>query len=400
MIAAALEARRKELISVGLEEIKARMPAYRQADRALLEDVRRHIGDHHDLLCSVLRRGRPAAARQFEFVGRHAALRARRGISLADFLEAFRSYHNVAWDAVLDASEQGGEAAQQALAAARTVIRHIDLATTQASAAYLEAQQLLLADGDRVRRDLLEDMLAGRRPATAAGLAASRAAGLEGDARCVLVVALPTVVPEDGGALRLAANGLAAAIGRRGSPLAVVRHGEIVVVSALVGDGPVSLLAPLQKACKRLASRGVVLAVGVSTVQNGVAALGDAYREASHALGRVARDGGVLSLPDMRPFEYLMLRDDDVARRLIAPEVERFVAEDREHGGSLTRTLLAYAAADLNAKAAAEALLIHVNTAHYRLARIAETTGCDLRRLSDVIDLLVAIRLTEDRRGR
>jgi len=31
----------------------------------------------------------------------------------------------------------------------------------------------------------------------------------------------------------------------------------------------------------------------------------------------------------------------------------------------LTRTLLAYAEADLNAKAAAEALLIHVNTAHY-----------------------------------
>jgi sugar diacid utilization regulator len=85
---------------------------------------------------------------------------------------------------------------------------------------------------------------------------------------------------------------------------------------------------------------------------------------------------------------------------LIAPEIERFVGEDREQGGLLTRTLLAYAEADLNAKAAAEALLIHVNTAHYRLARIAEKTGCDLRRLSDVIDLLVAIRLTEDRRGR
>jgi hypothetical protein len=400
MIASALEARRDELISTGLEEIKARMPAYRQADLALLDDVRRHIGEHHDLLCSVLRQGRPAAARQFEFVGRHAALRARRGISLADFLEAFRSYHNVVWDAVLDASEQGGEAAEQALAAARTVIRHIDLATTEASAAYLEAQQLLLADGDRVRRDLLEDLLTGRRPATAAGLAAARAAGLEGDARCVLVAALPTVAPEDEGALRLAANGLAAAIGRGGSPLAVVRHGEIVVVRALAGGGRVSLLAPLQKACKRLASRGVVLAVGVSTVQDGVTALGEAYREASQALGRVARDGGVLSLPDMSAFEYLMLRDDDVARRLIAPEIERFVGEDREQGGLLTRTLLAYAEADLNAKAAAEALLIHVNTAHYRLARIAEKTGCDLRRLSDVIDLLVAIRLTEDRRGR
>jgi sugar diacid utilization regulator len=102
----------------------------------------------------------------------------------------------------------------------------------------------------------------------------------------------------------------------------------------------------------------------------------------------------VLSLPDISAFEYLTLREDAVARRLIAPEIERFVIEDRQHGGPLTRTLLAYAAADLNAKAAAEELLIHVNTAHHRLGRIAEKTGCDLRRLSDVIDLLIAIRLT------
>jgi sugar diacid utilization regulator len=46
-------------------------------------------------------------------------------------------------------------------------------------------------------------------------------------------------------------------------------------------------------------------------------------------------------------------------------------------------------------KAAAEALLIHVNTAHHRLGRIAERTGRDLRHLSDVIDLLIAIRLTD-----
>lgn len=390
-------ARREELIAAGLEEIKARLPAYRRADPTLLEDVRRHIGEHHDLLCAVLGQGHPAEARQFEFVGTHAALRARRGISLSDFLEAFRSYHNVVWDAVIDASRQSGEAAEQALAAARTVIRHIDLATTEASAAYLEAHQLLLADGDRVRRDVLEDLLAGKPPGTAAGLAAARAAGLERDALFVVIAALPTVAAEDEGALRGAANTLAAAITGRRAPLAVARHGEIVIARALAAGERPSLLAPLQKACGQVASRGLVLAVGVSTVQEGLASLGDAYREASLALGRVAASGGVLSLPDMSPFEYLMLRDDAVARRLIAPEIERFVVEDREQGGLLTRTLLAYAEADLNAKAAAETLLIHVNTAHYRLARIAEKTGCDLRRLSDVIDVLIAIKLTEDR---
>lgn len=400
VIAAALEARRDELISTGVEEIRGRMKTYRQADPALIEDVVTHIGEHHDLLCGVLRRGRPAAPREFEFVGRHAALRARRGISLADFIEAFRSYHNVVWDAVLDASQAGDDAADQALTAARTVIRHIDLATTEASAAYLEAQQLLVADGDRSRRDLLEDLLAGRPPATAAGLAAARATGLVGEARCMVIAAVPTVAPEDEAALRPAATTLAGAVDRVRAPLAVARHGEIVLVKALADGERPQVLKPLQKACQRVASRGIVLAVGVSTAQDGIATVGNAYREASLAVGRLGRDGGVLSLPDISAFEYLMLRGDDVARRLISREVERFVVEDREQGGQLTRTLLAYAEADLNAKAAAEALLIHVNTAHYRLARIAEKTGCDLRRLPDVIDLVIAIRLYQDQSQR
>jgi hypothetical protein len=395
VIAEALEMRRDELIGTGVAEIRSRMETYRRADAALIEDVTGHIGEHHDLLCAVLRRGRPAAPREFEFVGRHAALRARRGISLADFLEAFRSYHNVLWDAVLDASLQGSEAADQALAAARTVIRHIDLATTEASAAYLEAQQLLVADGDRARRDLLEDLLAGRPPATAAGLAAARAAGLEADGRCVLIAAVPTVAPEDEAVLRPAATTLAGALDRRRAPLAVARHGEIVIVKALTARERPSLRVQLEKACQRVASRGMELAVGVSTAQDGMATLGSAYREASLAVGRLGPRGGVLSLPETSAFEYLMLRGDQVARRLIPPEVERFVAEDREQGGQLTRTLLAYADADLNAKAAAEALLIHVNTAHYRLGRIAEKTGCDLRRLPDVIDLVIAIRLSD-----
>ena len=69
--------------------------------------------------------------------------------------------------------------------------------------------------------------------------------------------------------------------------------------------------------------------------------------------------GKTLPLPDLSAFEFLTLRNDAVARRLIPPEVERFVAEDREHGGQLIDTLLAYADSDLNAKAAAERLLIH-----------------------------------------
>ena len=88
-----------------------------------------------------------------------------------------------------------------------------------------------------------------------------------------------------------------------------------------------ALRAPLAKACERAASHGVPLAVGVSTVQQGLSNLSAAYREASQALRRVAGCGGVLSLPDLSAFEFLTLRNDAVARRPLPPEIERFVAE-------------------------------------------------------------------------
>ena len=209
---------------------------------------------------------------------------------------------------MLDTARESRRAAEEALAAARTVIGYVDLAATRASAAYLEAQQLLLADRDRVQRDLLEDLLDAGAPRTAAGLAAARDAGLEPDTACVLVAAVPVEAPEDEGALPRAAGALAAAIRGRYAPLAVTRHGEIVLVRASAPGERVALRVPLLEAC---ASQPLVLAVGVSTVQDGPASLGGAYREASQAVRRVAESGGVLSLPDLSAFEYLTLRGDD-----------------------------------------------------------------------------------------
>ena len=108
-------------------------------------------------------------------------------------------------------------------------------------------------------------------------------------------------------------------------------------------------------------------------------------------------EGGLIALPDLSAFEYLTLRSDATASRLIAPAVRRFVQEDAAACGALTSTLVAYAKANLNAKVAAQRLHVHVNTAHYRLSRIEEKTGCDLRDLADVQELLIAIELANGR---
>jgi DNA-binding PucR family transcriptional regulator len=136
----------------------------------------------------------------------------------------------------------------------------------------------------------------------------------------------------------------------------------------------------------------------VSTVRDGLGTIPAAYREASAARERVG-GGGVLSLPTLTAFDYLTLAGGETARHLISDAVWEFVERDLAEGGALSETLLAYVGADLNAKAASERLHMHVNTAHYRLGKIAERTGCDLRSVSDVLELLIAINLARGGSG-
>jgi sugar diacid utilization regulator len=393
-VVAALEARRDELAEETLRQIRAESPAYaRVEDPALLADVTAHVAENHDALRRSLARGGPVSPDELAFIRPHAALRARRGIPLADFLHAFRIGHRVIWDAVLDVAVTGEEGREAALASARAVIEFIDLASTHAAEAYLEAQQLLLAEGDRVRRDLLEDLLAGREPAPGPRLSAARAAGLVPGVRFTVVVAVLSGEHGDAPDLRTAASALARAAAGALRPLAVVRQDEIVLVA--VHDDSSSSSERLAAAHGALADRGLRLATGVSTVHGDLASVPRAYAEASWAAEHLGQDGGLLALSDLRPFEYLTIEAGDTVRRLVPPAIREFVAEDLARDGVLTETVLAYADSDLSAKAAAERLVIHVNTAHYRLARVAEKTGCDMRSLSDVVELLIAIRVAQ-----
>src|SRR5262249_5758990 len=153
--------------------------------------------------------------------------------------------------------------------------------------------------------------------------------------------------------------------------------------------------APIARAQEELAGAGLELAVGVSTAFESTAGLPAAYCEACAAIDALGTRGGLLALADLSAFDYLTLRGDATALRLLAPEVRCFVEEDAAAGGALIDTLRAYAAANLNAKVAAERLYVHVNTAHHRLSRIEEKTGCDLRDLADVQELLIAIKLLD-----
>jgi PucR C-terminal helix-turn-helix domain/GGDEF-like domain len=410
-LAAGVEDALPDLVPAAVEAIWQQVPAYAASqDDQLRADVSGHVAALFRVFLDGLAGRREAGRGDFAITREQATRRVAQGISLADFLQAFRIGQLTLWQGILAAAGDDPAARDGALSAVAQLMQFIELGSTVAGEAYLQAQQHAQAEGDRVRRDLLEDLLARRDTRAGLGRAALRAAGLGPDRRLLVASAAP-VGEHDGGHgtgpagpghpsglaglpdLADVAAALRGAFGGHGLGLTVVRHEEIVGIVPVARGRAEPAVAGLTRVCARLARQGIPLAVGVSTVHAGLHEVPEAYAEARSARDGLGIQAGVLALPMLTSFDYLVLRDDETARRLIRPQVRQFVAEDVAAGGALLATLAAYAACDLNARTAARQLHLHANTAYYRLDRIAERTGCDLRRFADVMELLIAVRL-------
>jgi hypothetical protein len=387
-----LTQRQDELVEEGLRRIRE-IPAYsRLTDEAFWADVRRHVTEHHEALVRSIALGRALDRDEMSFIRPRASRRVGR-IPLASFMRGFRTYMELLWEAVL-ATAVDEASKDSALRAVGIVIRYIDVATTEAAEVFLEGERLQSAQGEALRRDLVEDLLAGVIPAPGPKLAAARDAGLVDGAEVVVVAAALMGEPADDHRLRSAASAIGRAFASPVEPLTVVRQREVLCI-APARVPPAELVGALTQAQQRLSRDGIPLAVGVSAVAPDLAGLPDAYGEASAAVERLRPDGGVLALDTLSAFDCLAMFGRVVAWRRTPPALRRFVAEDRAHGSVLITTLRAYADADFNVKTAAARLFVHPNTARYRLAKIEERTGLDLRRFADVQEILIAVRVDE-----
>ena len=181
---------------------------------------------------------------------------------------------------------------------------------------------------------------------------------------------------------------------RAAKTLVVARQAEIIALPTLGSDAdPLKMCDRLEAVSVTLRREGMPLAIGISTVAAGVGELPRAYLEARAAMECLGGGDGLMALPRLSPFQYLALRADDTARRLVDPRVRAFLDEDRARGEVLATTLRAFVNADLNVRVLAQRLHIHPNTAHYRLGRIKELTGRNPRAIGDLLELVVAVSL-------
>lgn len=326
-----------------------------------------------------------------------AAKIARHGIPLEAYLRGFRIVQRTFWNAMAAYAElsPARERDKAVLLLSTELVRFTHLLSDYAAQGYLEYQRSTLAEDDRHRRDLVEMLLAGRMPTGHSMLELARAHGITPDAAFSVIVAVvvgaPALSGDDLNVTCVALGGIGVT-GRR--PLVAARHEEIVAfASTSAGTDPRRLSEALTTVQEELAEQGIRLAVGMSTITEGLGNLPHSYQEARLALDLVGPGGGVTALPLLSPFRYLALRADPTAWRLVDPAVQELLITDRMRGGSLIATIQAFADADLNLKAAAHRLQVHHNTAQYRLHRIHERTGRNPRHIADLIELLVAIAL-------
>ncbi|MCY9784069.1 helix-turn-helix domain-containing protein [Nocardiopsis sp. EMB25] len=382
-----------------VDRIWEQVPAYRaSADPHLRDDLTLHVRLVFRALLTSVKEGRTALPRDFTVTGEQARKRVRQGVSLPDFLQAFRVGQLTLWEGVSAAARADPDAREAAMFLAGRVMHLIEVGSSVAAEAYLDAQQHEVAEHDRLRRDLFEDLLAGREIPPGPKRSLLRTAGLEPGTRFAVVSALPVGPLGDRYTLPDVAVTLRGALAVRAPGLTIVRQQEVLGLAPVHPGAVETVVDQVRRGVSDLGRGGASLAVGFSTVHTGAAEVPDAYAEACAARDSLGGTAGLVALPLVATFDYLILRDDATVRRLIRPELRRFVEEDLSGDGALVDTVLAYAAHDLRAKSMAEELHLHVNTAYYRLDRIAERTGRDLRRFADLLELVIAIRLLSDRR--
>jgi sugar diacid utilization regulator len=355
-------------------------------------DVHAHARAQIEALVRFLKSGEPVTPEDLLFTRQHTARRAGR-VSLADFVQAWMIWQQTLWNEIRQVlpDEISAETATDLFG---DVCAFLKVAATFAAESYTEAEQVLATTGERVRQDLLEDLLARKDIQPGPGLAAARTAGLEAGHQCIVLSARPVAEVIDEHALRGAASTLARSLGSATPPLSVIRRDEIVILTRLATPLDEAHEQRIHTAQGALEQQGLGLAVGVSTAYTLFDEVADAYAEASDASSRQLPASGVVLLSRLSVFEYLTARADRTSRRLVSGGAATFAAEDQETGGVLIATVQAYAASNMQVRQTAEALNVHVNTVRHRLARVEERTGRNLHSIDDVIELLIAIRLS------
>jgi sugar diacid utilization regulator/GAF domain-containing protein len=255
-------------------------------------------------------------------------------------------------------------------------------------------QRHLLDVQSRLSGDLLGDLLRDGGPVRPQAVL-DRAAALGHDLSRPHVLALLSLDAAVPPAVRLPE--LARAAAEPGPvPLAGPYDGAYVLLLPADPDPGDALHRILAKADQAVGARMVTLVAG--PVASDPAGYATALRVArgAAALRRASGRGGFVDVGRLGLSALLLETGTPGSLRRFAADVLHAVEEhEARYGGDLLATLRAWLSAGCSTAAAADALVVHRNTVTYRLARIEQLTGRNLRDSRVRLELELALTIRE-----
>lgn len=374
-------------------------------------DVPPQLKSHLEaLVAEVCRLLSGAPAGDFAFVRDYAQQRAQQRFPLEALLHSYRCSHRILspWirDAALAVADPAAQVRRVVAAAADFAIDYSDAVSTLATSEYVVHTRLLAeAEGD-LRTELLNTLLDGYDESDSRTAQLLRRAGYLEQRQAFCVAVARSVNPGEMDSPARAQR-MAEAVTQtlRDAPvrsLVGVRQGLVTIVISgsrrLSGwTAPQSLLA--ERIYPHLARVGPAALIGLSNDVPSTSHIRRALNEARLALDFASVSNRVMPYAQI-PFRQLVVRHaGDRIQSAVPAWLQVLQAADRKARGALSRTLYAYADADMNALQAAKKLAVHSNTIYSRLQKIADLTGRNALRYHDLTELLLALECSERERA-
>jgi hypothetical protein len=404
-----LTQRRDELQERFLRSLRAEVAAYGEDDASvvpaheLYAASRRHV---EIALGGILDAGELTAKARGQ-LGQLARERAGQGVPLHALLQAFQIGARELWQAVLEVAPpvagEGATLAELLAELSRASLQLTSEISATVTAGYVETGRHRLADRERIRHELLEQVLSGAPAASGPLRRRAESVGYRfGGAHIVAVVS-----PNDAGAATDHAHTrIRDALRRTPAPGAeplLGTHGDmkVAVYPVPTGISEQHLRHTLDRNLDDagIAELGYHAAIG--RVEPGIAGIATSYRQAATTL-QLARDCGLTgqTLSYVRSLPWLLLSaSPEAARDLQQAVLEPLRRHDRERGTVLVQTCSVLLDVQGNRAEAAKALHVHRHTLATRLRRIEELTGRSFDDRDDVLLLELGMR-ADDLLGR
>lgn len=369
------------------------IPGYRGVAPEVIADLRAGATATVELLARTFADRSSVRREDLGFLRELAARRVHQGVSLEDFIHAYRVALLTYWAACAEEATRLKLSREAGFALASSAIEAIDIITTQAAEAYLREETRIRTQSGRAARDLLERLIHGE--PTAPGRRHPAAPGVDPAGQLLTVVGTvqqATLAVAD--ALGLARDVLEEEMSVGAArPLAAIRHGELVLITA--GTSPRAKLATLRAARRRtLQQHNIDLHYGVSVAFQGFASVAQSYREAELSLSYTSSSRPILALDDLSSFECALIGATATTKAIIASKGNSLRALSDEDLAASIETIRAFADADLNVANAAQRIGVHPNTVRYRLQQIAGKTGHDPRTFTGLVELLCILEIS------